>query len=151
VNLSTAIFLVNDAVRSVRVSYEPDVRGNPVQLFKTLDPSIAKGDIVIVPTDTRHKMTCVKVEEVDFGVDFDSAVEYRWVIGKVDMTVWETVQAQEAAVIAKVRGAEENRKRRELAAALSMDKIDFSGLSITGPSAPVAAPSSVFGSETPSA
>ena len=142
-NLSTAVFLVNKSVRSVRVSYEPNIPGNPCQLFKTLDTSIKSGDIVIVPTDTRHKMTCVKVEAVDFGVDFDSSTEYRWIIGRVDTDAYASILAQEGTVISRVRNAEENRKRAELAAALKMHDIDFAGLDLVSEKPSIPAPASV--------
>jgi hypothetical protein len=129
-NLSTAIFLVNKTVRSVKVSYEPDAKGNPGVLFKTLDLSLKVGDKVVVPTTTRWGMTVCKVEEIDFRVNFDSPQEYLWVIGRVDEPAYDSIKEQEEQVLERVAKAEENRKRAELAKALQLDSIDLQDIDI---------------------
>lgn len=148
-NLSTAIFLVNKGVRPVRVSYDPDwpKHNNPDVYFKTLDPSIKKDDYVVVPTGTRHGMTVCKVEEVDFRVNFDSTIEYKWVYGKVDKEGVDSIKAQENIVLDRVGDAEENRKRKELSEALQLDDINLSDLDIvTNASRAIPAPATPRGS-----
>lgn len=141
-NLSTAIFLVNKAVRPVRVSYDPDVpkHNNPDKLFKTLDESLKVGDMVVVPTNTRHGMTVCKVEEIDFRVNFDSHTEFAWIIGKVDTPAYDAIKEQEKQVIDRIGEAEENRKRAELATALGLATINLTDLDIVNGSAQLPAP-----------
>lgn len=159
-NLNTAIFLFKDSgVRSVRVEYDPDapMKTGHIQthLFKTLDKALAKGDLVIVPTDTRHKFTVAKVEEVDFPVDFDAPGKWAWIGGTFDHAAYKAVLAQEETVLSRIRSAEEARKRRELAETMRLSDIDIADIDLlsgktalpapptpTGaaPAAPAAAP-----------
>lgn len=150
-NLSTAIFLVNKSVRPVRVSYDPDApkHNNPDKLFKTLDPGLAKGDMVVVPTGTRHGMTVCKVEEIDFRVNFDTQSEYLWVIGRVDVDAYESVKTQEATVVDRIGTAEENRKRAELAAALGLADVNLTDLDIVNGTQRLAAPATPRGEPAP--
>ena len=119
-NYSTAIFLISDKVRAVGVTYEQDVPGKPaaVTVFKTFDRGIGVGDYVVVPTDTRHNMTVCKVKSVDVEVDFDASVEMKWIVGKIDRADVESIQAQEADAIIRIKAAEKNRKKEELRATL---------------------------------
>ena len=71
-NYSTAIFLINNHARALKVTYEDGA--NP-EIVKTLDQTIKLDDYVVVETDTRHKMTVVKVVETD--VDFDLEEEWQ--------------------------------------------------------------------------
>ncbi|MCR5875129.1 hypothetical protein LRS10_13605 [Phenylobacterium sp. J426] len=142
-NYSTAIFLVNSDVRAVSVSYETDSVGNgvgPFTLYKTLDPDIAKGDYVVIPTDTRHKMTVGRVEAVDVEVDFDSAVQVKWLIGRVDTIPHAEVVAKEAAAIQAMKSAEARSRREELAKKLLADNPELEGLSFTAKDAALPAP-----------
>lgn len=150
-NLSSAIFLVNKTVRAVRVSYDPDVpkHNNPNRLFKTLDPDLKKDDMVVVATDTRHGMTVCKVTELDFRVDFDSAIEYQWIIGKVDVVAYESIKSQEATVVDRIGTAEENRKRAELAAALGLEAINLTDLDIVNGTVRIPAPATPRGEPAP--
>lgn len=131
-NLSTAIFLVNKSVRAVRVSYDPDVpkHNNPNKLFKTFDESLKKDDLVVVKTDTRHGFTVGKVTEVGFRVNFDSHIEYEWIVGKVGLEQFDHMVAQEKIVIDRIGDAEENRKREELSKALGLATIDLSDIDV---------------------
>lgn len=149
-NLTAAIMLVNSSVRPLRVEYDPDYayKNNPNKLFKTLDPSIAVGDYVIVPTSTRHGMTVCKVSEVDFSVNFDSPVDYAWVYGKVDKDAVDALLSQEAQVISRIAKAEENRKRKELAESMGLANVDLTDLDIVR-SATLPAPSSPRGEPSP--
>lgn len=122
-NYTTAIFLINRDVRAVLCTYEPDVPGAPNGtrqriMFKTLDPTIKAGDYAIVPTDTRHLMTVVRVAEVDVDVDFDSEAKVDWIIGVADRTAYTQTVCQEASAIQAIKQAERWKKRDELRSAL---------------------------------
>ena len=112
-NFSTAIFLISDEARAVVVTYEAH-EGAERTLYKTLDPDIAVDDFVVVPTDTRHKMTVCKVVEVDVDVDFDSAAEIKWILGRVDTADIDEIRRQEEDAITKIKSAEKRSKREEL-------------------------------------
>lgn len=134
-NYSTAIFLVNSAVRAVSVSYEPDTndatgkRGKgPFVTFKTIDAAIQPGEFVTIPTDTRWKMTVARIEEVDLDVDFDSSVEFKWLIGHISTDAYEAILKQEADAISKIRSAEKRRKQDELKEKLLADNPDLQAL-----------------------
>lgn len=126
-NYSIAVFLINKSARAVKVSYEPDparpgeAMPSKTYIFKTLDPTVAVRDLVIIPTDTRWQMTVARVEEVDIEVDFDSSIQLKWIIGRVDVAGYNTVLAQETQAITSIRSAEIRRKRDELARDLFAD------------------------------
>ena len=122
-NYTTAVFLINNTVRAVMCNYEPDAPDKKV-MFKTLDPAIKVGDLVIVPTKTRHGMTVSKVVEVDVDVDFDSGTQVGWLVCKVEQASYEATLAQEAQAISVITSAEKTKKRNELAAALLADSKD---------------------------
>ncbi len=119
-NYTTAIFLINKQVRAVMCNYEPNAPDKQV-MFKTLDPTIRKDDLVIVPTSTRHNMTVSKVVETDVDVDFDNRTEVGWIISKIDRHQYEIVLSQEGDAIQVIKSAEKTKKRNELAAALLAD------------------------------
>ena len=127
-NYSTAVFVLNDNVRAIRAAYEkpenaptgsPDANGGFV--FKTLDHTIKKDDLVVVPTKTRFGFTICKVTEIDVAVDTDSPTQLQWVAGVFDKADHENTLAMEAQMIAKMRDIEKNKKRRELRAAMTAD------------------------------
>lgn len=125
-NYSTAVFLINKNVRAVTAVYESESSFKglaPRTIFKTLDATITVGDHVIVPTTTRHNMTVCKIVEVDVDVDFDSAVQMQWIIGKVDDTPYKLILSQEAAAIDKIKSAELRQKRADLRTALFADNL----------------------------
>lgn len=141
-NYTTTVFLINSNVRAVKCTYEAtDNAGQTV--FKTLDKSIRKNDLVVVPTDTRHKMTVCKVVEVDVDVDFDNPTCVQWIVSKIDQTTYDTVLAQEAEAVTTIKSAERTKKRNELSAALLADSADaLKALPITvmGEAKPIAGP-----------
>ena len=113
-NRSTTVFLVNSAVMAFRAIYE---EGGKVETFKTFDRSIAKDDICVVVSGTRHGFTTVKVKEVDVGVDIeDNSVEVKWAVCKIDLTDHKRILGEEEDAINAVKAAEFNKKRRELMA-----------------------------------
>lgn len=135
-NYSTAIFLVNPAARAVAVSYETDpVTGKgkaPFTLFKTLDPTVKVGDYAVIPTDTRHKMTVVRVEEVDVEVDLDYSAQMQWLVAPVSTAAHEAVLKQEAAGIERIKSAEKAARQKELRDKLLADNPDLAVLSGVG-------------------
>ena len=122
-NYSAAIFLVNPDARAVAVSYElaPEGTKPKTTIFKTLDQTVDVGDFVIVPTDTRHNMTVVRVEEVDLDLDPDTTLDLKWLIGKVDRAAHEAVVRAEAEAIQAIKSAERRAKKEELAKKLLND------------------------------
>lgn len=122
-NYTTAVFLINADVRAVICCYEPEEERtkNNRYTFKTLDKTIQKGDLVVVPTDTRHGMTVVKVVEVDVDPDFDSDIQLKWIVGRVDQAPYITTLAREAEAVAVIKSAEKTKKRNDLRAAMLAD------------------------------
>src|SRR5271166_1133808 len=110
-NHSLAICLINKNARAVVAIYDKDVdqyneKKNKRTLFKTLDTSIEKDDLIVVPTGTRHNYTVVKVIEVDATIDFNSMEEVNWVVCKLDTTEHEHRLAQEKVAVDAVKRAE---------------------------------------------
>ena len=137
-NYSTAVFLVNSHVRAVVGIYEDDDNGKrqvPRTTFKTLDESIKVGDFVLVPTNTRHRMSVNKIVEVDVEVDLESSTPMAWIIGPVDRSEFERVTKMEEGAIAQIKSAEKRRKQDELRAALLKDNEFLKALPIADMSA----------------
>lgn len=144
-NYSTAIFLINKSVRAVRVSYDQDsaTPGKPagnLTLFKTFDTSLAPGDYVIVPTDTRWRMTVCRIEDVDVEIDLESNAQVGWLVGRADRGDYDTVVAEEEAGIAQIKSAEKKRKQDELIASLVANNPDLAHLQSVRPTTALAAP-----------
>ena len=144
-NLSAAIMLFDETVRPVRVEYDPDNKynnqGAMKRLFKTIDASIKKDDLVVVPTTTRHGFTIAKVTEVDFVVDFSNAEEWDWIAQKFDKLTFDDVVRTESGIKAKVAKAEENKMRTEMLQTLGMKQTDIGSLrSMLNGSAQIEAP-----------
>lgn len=138
-NYSTAILLYNPNARAIRCSYEPNKNGGApsTYLFKTFDASIKVGDFVSVPTDSRWNMTINRVEEVDSDVDFDSTVELKWIIGKVDAEDAKKIMAEESVAIDIIKKAEKRKKREELKASVeAFQSEEFQALQIAHRGAP---------------
>jgi hypothetical protein len=145
-NYSTAIFLVNPAVRAVTCIYQPDptpngkngyvdgAASNPRTMFKTFDKSIQVDDLVLVPSNTRFKVTVNKVIAVDVSPDFDSTVEIQWIIGKVDRAAYENTLSDEGRYIQLIRQAEETDQRNKLREKMlaHVDQAKLDQLRITG-------------------
>lgn len=120
-NNSTAVFLLNDKVRCVQATYETGDHA-PKTLFKTVDQTIVVDDLVIVPTNTRHCFTVVKVTAVDVEFDIDTPTNMEWVVSKLDKTGHETLLAQEAEAISMIRSAEKRKKKEALREAVFADQ-----------------------------
>lgn len=120
-NHSKTVFLINDQVRAIRGSYQQD---GTTAVFKTLDQTIKKDDLVVVQTGTRHGMTVIKTTEVDIDLDMDSPEKIEWVVQKVDQQAFSDLIAQEDEMLAKVKKAELRKKRGDLADALFKDDME---------------------------
>ena len=118
---SRKIFLINDAVRAVSAEYEP--KGNTT-LLKTMDPDLKVGDFVVCETDTRHNMTVSKIVDVDVDIDLESPVNLPWVISCLDLVDHEKLIAAETDALAKIKSAQDKKKRDELRAAMAADYTD---------------------------
>jgi len=115
-NYSTAIMLFNEDIRPIHTIYEPDTdqKKQPRYLFKSLDKTLKEGDYVVVPTDSRHKMTVVQVAEVDVEVDFESGVHINWIVSKVDTESAGEVAAYEKKCVDLMKAAEKRHQREEI-------------------------------------
>jgi hypothetical protein len=133
-NLSTAVFLVEESARAVRVEYDPDVarNNNPSKLFKTVSPDLKKDDLVVVPTHTRHGFTVAKITEIDFQVDFHTTEQYAWIVSKVDKAGYDHTLEVEKTIIQRVGKAEENKMRAELKASMGLGAVSFADIDILG-------------------
>jgi len=124
-NNSIAVFLVNDDVRAVKVSYEgKDAKDKYVVasgIFKTFDPDMKTGDMVVVPTETRVGFTVVEVVEVDVDVDFDSNSKAQWIVAKVDREAYRRTLKDEDQLVELVKSANKAKKKRELREAFIAD------------------------------
>lgn len=137
-NYSTSIFLINPKVRAIAGIYEapnPDAtKPQPVRtIFKTFDPTIQEGDYVLVPTNTRHRMTVNKVVAVDIEPDLESHVQMDWVISTVDRAGYEDVIQQEQRAIDLMKAAEKTHAREELRKKMMahVDETKLNALQIT--------------------
>lgn len=131
-NYSTAVFVINRTARMVVCEYDPENHRDKRVNYKTLDPSISKGDLVIVATETRHKFTIVKVIDVDIPVDFDQAGEVRWIVGKVDTSHYGQLLADEGEAIKTLQRLEQKRRATEMQKLLigENDPNDIKGLTL---------------------
>lgn len=142
-NYSTAILLINPACRAMLGTYEADIEGQPAakrELFKTLDETIAEGDIVMVPTNTRHNVTAIKIVEADVEWDVNIQAEVKWIIGKVDQAGFKSLKAQEEAAIVAIKASEKTAARNKLKAQMfeHMDAEAVKKLAIAGATPDVA-------------
>lgn len=126
-NLSTAVFLINKDLRAVMATYEP---GQKSTMFKTLDKSIKAGDMVTVPTNTRHNLTTAKITEVDVSVDFDDQTKVDWIISRIDMETYERTKKMEDQAIEVLKVADFRRRREALSNDLTASAAEIKALPI---------------------
>lgn len=130
-NFSLAVFLVDpDNVRAVSGTYEETGKSCT---FKTRDKDIVVGDIVVVPSNTRHNFTTFKITEVDVPVDFDAQHDFKWVVGRVDMTEYKRTLDNEAQIIKVTMSAEQRDRREKLRAAINFDQAEIAKLNALAP------------------
>lgn len=131
---SHIVLLINDSVSVVKCSYESGHQA-PVYSFKTTIPDLAVGDLVVIPTDSRHKFTVVRVEETDVDWDYDSGVELKWIVDRVDIPAYQAILDYEQKAITAVQKAERRKKREELKSSVLADQAaDLEALQIEAPS-----------------
>lgn len=139
-NYSTAVFLINPNCRAIEAIYEADTdtRKAPRSIFKTFDETISEGDIILVPSDTRHKVTTCKVTAVDVELDITTGAEIKWIIGVVDQAGYEELKAVEEKAITQIKAAEKNHQREELRKKMfaNMDESAVKTLQLANMSAP---------------
>jgi len=127
-NNSAIVFLINDTARAVKLEYEPD---GPTSWAKTLDQDLQVGDMVVVESDTRHKMTTAKVKEIDVEIDYDTSVHLNWIVSKIDQGDYEKTLKLEVDAISAVRTAEREKKRKELQEAIFASSDQIKSLQLT--------------------
>lgn len=139
-NYSTAVFLINPNCRAIEAIYEADTdtRKAPRSIFKTFDETLSEGDIILVPSDTRHKVTTCKVTAVDVELDITTVAEIKWIIGVVDQAGYEELKAIEEKAITQIKAAEKNHQREELRKKMfaNMDESAVKTLQLANMSAP---------------
>lgn len=118
---SRIVFLINDHARAVMGAYE---EGGTKEMLKTFDPTIKVGDLAVVQSGTRWKMTVVKIIEVDVDVNFDATTPLNWVVQKINAPAFDKVLEQEAQAISAVQAAELRRKKEELRKTMFKDHED---------------------------
>ena len=127
-NYSIAVFLLNDNCRLCRGIFEADSPDGKSfakrELLKTFDPTISVGDIVMVPTGTRHGVSVMKIVEVDTDLDIDTQEDVRWVIGKVDQEYYTMLKKQEEQAIAAIKQAELKKKKKAMMETMAMDYVE---------------------------
>lgn len=116
-NYTTAVFLINDEVRAVKVSYEKDKENSkaPLYTYKTFEKDLKFGDYVVVPTTSRHGMTVCQVQEIDVKIDVETPTELKWIIAKFDNSQYKKILEWEADRITKIKEAQAMKKRKDLA------------------------------------
>lgn len=141
-NYSTAVMLINQNIRAIKVSYEVGIDGKgktPFIMFKTLDKTVAVGDYVVIPTTTRQNMTVVRVEEVDVEVDFESGTEIQWIVDKVNSDDNKNILQEEQKWIEALKASEKRRKREEIKKNMlemyqddGIEKLPIASMGLTG-------------------
>lgn len=122
---SRKIFVANENVNGLLAIYDHEPADKPGSVkrtfFKTLDHTIKPGDYLVVPSDTRHNMTTVKVVEIDVECDLASLTPVNWVIGKIDRRAYEELVSREGEMLNVIRSAEKKKMREELKATVFAD------------------------------
>jgi predicted Mrr-cat superfamily restriction endonuclease len=115
-NYSTAVFLINDNCRAIEAIYEADTDSKKAHrtIFKSFDDAIKVGDIIAVPSKTRHHITTCKVTACDIEMDPETTEEIKWVIAVVDTSEYEEMKATEEKAISQIKAAQKTHQREEL-------------------------------------
>ncbi len=120
-NYSLAVLLYNDNCRAIKAIYEADPEDVSKllpkakrEMFKTFDTAIAVGDIVMVPSSTRHNVTVVKVVEVDVEWDVHTTDDVKWIIGKVDQREFKKLRDMESNAISAIKESEKTAARKKM-------------------------------------
>jgi hypothetical protein len=117
-NYSLAVLLLNDNCRAIKAIYDTDKPDVGVtakrELFKTFDETVAVGDIVMVPSGTRHNVTAVKVVETDVEWDVHTSGDVKWIIGKVDQREFTKLKEMEEQAISAIKESEKTAARKKM-------------------------------------
>lgn len=117
-NYSNAIFLLHEKARMMLGIFEADASKDQAtakrEPFKTLDPTIKAGDLVVVETGSRHHASVVKIVQADVPPNFTTTEQTRWIIQRVDVEQYVQLQSMEAQAIEAVKAAELKKERNEL-------------------------------------
>lgn len=121
-NKTLAIFLISSECRAMLGIFEADEPASNKlakrELFKTFDKNIKPGDLVMTETNTRHKVSVIKIVEADVEVNFHAQEACRWIIAKVDMAEHDRILSQENEFLTKLRAAELRKERDDMKKAL---------------------------------
>ncbi len=147
-NYNTLMFLVNKDLRAVLGIYDAkEEKGQPIVkriMFKTLDPDITVGDLVLVPTNTRHKMSVNEIVDVDVDVDIENGGHIPWLIGRsTDRAEYNRLVKWENDAIFRVKRGEKLKAQEALRETLLKDHEFLKALpivSLNGEAEPVKPP-----------
>ena len=114
-NKSMAVFAVDKNIRGIVAVYNDTDSTDQGVFYKTFDDSLAVDDIIVVPTKTRLGYTTNKVVKVDVAPDFERTKEVKWVVGRVNMDMFDKNVAGEKSLIEKLNEGDLNRARDDVA------------------------------------
>ena len=122
-NYSASITLIDERVRVIDVKFVNTARETPkICSYKSLDPNIGVGDLVVVPAlyqDGKSRFSVAEVVGVDGELEIDSKeIEYKWVVQRVNMSDYNDVLIREKAAIDILRKADRKQRRINLAKTL---------------------------------
>ena len=128
-NFNTAIFLVNDKCRGVTLAWEwcdhdgKAANGQPVKtdLFKTFDPHVKKGDLVLGETQSRHKLCVYRVVETDVEVDLETTAYIPWIVERISGAALQRLRDMETEMVETIKRKDKERRRAELAQTMLKD------------------------------
>lgn len=119
------IALMRDNYYTVEITYGlGDVR-NPAE--RTYTFKVAKeltlnvGDAVVLPADSNNKpytIGYVSVVHADGELDFALDVDFKWIVSKVDTTVFDRIGAEEAELRAAIVRGRKAQVRNQMRAAI---------------------------------
>lgn len=110
---SRKVFVLNKDILCVKTTYDAH-EGADQKEYKTFDTTLEVGGLVLVPTGTRHKFTVVKIAAIKVKPDWESDKPIEWIVGKVDTSHFENVQAQETRILETVNEAERAQRAKEI-------------------------------------
>jgi hypothetical protein len=145
-NESLAVFLINDQVRGIRVSYNikgktaagEDVNDDPAKtyFFKTFHQNLSVDDLIVVPSRGNNgavPFTVVRVSEINAKPPYKQVdIDFKWIVGGVDINAYTETQEKEQKLFDLME------EKREVAAINELRKLirteddadDYDGLAI---------------------
>lgn len=112
-NPSTVLFLVNDDLRAIRVSYEDDGRSKQT-IKKTFLTDLKVGDYVLVETETRWGATVCKVAALNVEPDFSSSTPVGWVFAKINLEELNRLKEEEQRALTIIMEARKREAKETL-------------------------------------